>query len=129
MSLLHGGVLKFGPLALGGESPVGPGAATFAPELYIPSSRFYIGVAQKDFWCVFEECSPLGARVAALGGWLQGEDTDHWTTAEDFGLEKYAGVTSVAVVGNKDGKIVGIYPNKTMDDVGSILRIHRTLWE
>ena len=132
VSHFHGGSLKFGPLLLGGESPLGPGAATFAPELSIPPSRFYIGVADKklkNFWCVFEECSPIGAHIAALGGWLQGDDTNHWTNAEDFGLTARTNVVSVIVVGDKDGKIVGIYPDKTMADVGSLLAIHRNLWE
>lgn len=129
ISFFHGGVLRFGPLTLGGESPIGPGSTTFAPELSIPPSRFYIGVAEKDVWCVFEECSPLGGKIAARGGWLQGEDTDHWTTAEDFGLKGRTDVASVVVVGNKEGRLVGIYPDKTMDNLASILAIHRSLWE
>lgn len=132
VSLFHGGVLKFGPLVLGGESPIGPGSATFAPELSIPPSQFYIGVAEKnlkDFWCVLEECSPLGEKVASLGGWLQGDDTNHWTSAEDFGLTERTDVASVIVVGNKEGRLVGIYPNKDMDDLNDLLQVHRTLWE
>jgi hypothetical protein len=129
ISLLHGGAATFGPLILGGESPIGPGSMTFAPELRIPSTRFYIGVAEKDVWCIFEECAPAGARVAALGGWLQGEDTEQWATREDFGLEGNNAVSSVVVVANERGKLVGIYPNKTVDNLEAILHTHRTLWQ
>ena len=126
-SLWHGGVAVFGSLSLGGESPLGPGAATFAPELHIPPSRFYIGIAQKGIWCVFEECGLIGSTVAALGGWLQSEDAMQPTVAEDFGLSENQRVASVIIVGDKKGKIVGIYPNKGVDDLSFVLRVHRDL--
>lgn len=129
VSLLHGGVTTFGSLSLGKESPIGPGAMTFAPELQIPPSRFYIGVAQENKWCVFDECAPLGARIAAVGGWLQGEDAKQWATIEDFGLKENPHISSVVVVANRKGDLVGIYPNRDMDDLNDLLQVHRTLWE
>lgn len=128
-SLLHGGVIRFGHLTLGGEAPIGPGSATFAPELYIPPSKFYIGLAQENLWCVFEECSPLGGKVAALGGWLQSENTKQPTVADDFGLSENPLVASVIVVGDETGKIIGIYPKKNITNLSSLLHIHRNLWQ
>lgn len=127
-SLFYGGVRKFGPLMLGGDAPIRADSSTFAPQLNIPSSKFYIGVAQKNLWCTFENCSPHGKVVAILGGWLQSDDTDHPTTKDDYGVGYDTTVKSIVVVGDKYGRIVGIYPNKTIDDLLYILKIHKNLW-
>jgi len=126
-SLLYGGVRTFGPLKLGGNIPMGPGDYTFAPQVKIPPSRFYISVVQKNLWCVFEECNPEGANIESLGGWLQGENTDQPEIQEIFGLENNPGISSIIVVGNQEEKIVGIYPNKNIGDVSNVLNIHSKL--
>jgi len=128
-SLFYGGVIKFGTIALGGEMIGGPGSDTFAPQLIIPpSKKFYIEVVQENLWCVFEECSPEGQIVAILGGWLQGENTEQPAIENDYNLYENEKVKSIVVVGDKTGRIVGIYPNKTIDDLLTILEIHHNLW-
>ena len=126
-SLLIWSVKKFGPLKLGDDVPVGPGAYTFVPPPVIPTSRFYVSVVQKDLWCVFEECCPGCARIKELGGWLQGEDTDQPVIGEIFGLRDNTKVKSIIVIGNQDAKIVGIYPNKNIDDLFAVLKLHSDL--
>ena len=37
-------------------------------------------------------------------------------------------VKSLVIVGDKNGIIVGIYPNKDINDLLSILQIHKDLW-
>ena len=128
-SLFYGGVIRFGPMALGGEMIGGPGSDTFAPQLIIPSSKnFYIEVVQENLWCVFEECSSEGQVVYILNGWLQGENIEQPTIKNDYGLRENEKVKSLVIVGDKYGRIVGIYPNKTIDDLLSILQIHHNLW-
>lgn len=123
-SLLHGGVREFGSLMLGRDYAGGEGSYTFAPTRYIPNSRFYITVVQKDLWCVFEYCSPEGIKIKSLGGWLQGENTDQPTIWSEYGLETNPSVESVIVVADKNNKLVGIYPNKKIDDIPAILKVH-----
>lgn len=126
--VLHGGVREFGSLQLGGDVPLGPGDYTFAPEMQIPQSKFYINIAQKGLWCVFEECSPEGEKIAALGGWLQSEDTtDEPEIMEIFGLDDNVDITSIIVVGNREARIVGIYPGKRIEDLPSVLRMHQDI--
>lgn len=120
----YGGVKKFGHLELGGRIPMGPGDYTLAPPPQIPPSQFYIDIAQKGLWCVFEECSPEGKKIAAMGGWLQGEDTRQPEIREIFGLEENKDVASVVIVGNHEARITGIYHGKGVDDLPLILRIH-----
>jgi len=126
-SLLYGGVRTFGPLKMGADTPIGPGSYTFFPPKEIPKSHFYISVVQKGLWCVFEECSPEGLRIEALGGWLQGENTKQPEIRDIFGLEENTKVSSIIVVSDQNAKIIGIYPNKTTNDLANILKIHSKL--
>lgn len=126
-SLLNGGVRTFGQLKLGGENPGGLGSYTFAPERHIPVSKFYITVVQKDFSCVFLYCAPEGDKIQSAGGWLQGEDTDQPTIRDIFGLEENPEVASIVVVADHNDKMVGIYPNKNVRDLSSILETHSRL--
>lgn len=124
-SIQFGGVKKFGHLTIGGNMPSGPGDATFAPWKIIPSSTFYIIFANDEGLCVFEDCIPEGKIVEAQGGWLQGEVSIGQTEVQtDFGLDTNQIVKSIVVVGNKDAKIVGIYPNKRSKDILSIIQFH-----
>lgn len=123
----HGGVRIFGQLALGKDIPIGTGATTFAPKMQVPPSRFYVNIVQKDLWCTFEDCHPDGAIVNYFGGWLQGANIDQPETKEMFGLEQHREVTSLIVIGNQYGKIVGIYPNKGIWDLFSVLDAHKDL--
>ena len=126
-SLLNGGVSTFGPMKLGGENPGGIGSYTFAPERHIPASKFYITVVAKDLSCVFSYCAPEGDKIQAAGGWLQGEDTDQPTIRSIFGLKASPAFASVVVVADGNNKLVGIYPDKTVSDLSSILKIHSRL--
>lgn len=120
-------VVKFGPLKLGEQAPCKPGDSTSYPFRRIPQSKFYIYVVEKDLptMCVFEECGPHGEIVECLGGWLSGDDQAE--EAVSFGLDEdmvRQGKASIIVVANQDSKIVGIYPNHTMQNLPEILKRH-----
>jgi len=123
-------VSKFGPLKLGGDMPLGPGHSTFYPYKTVPKSKFYVFIAEKDFWCVFEDCGLDGAYIETMGGWLGGENLNQAEIAYMFGFDidriekKYH---SVMVVGDADAKIVGIFPNKGMSDLLPVLRSYPKL--
>ena len=91
-------------------------------------SKFYVYLVQKEVdWCVVGNCGMSGALVECMGGWFAGEATD--LSAEEYGLTKNdieAG-KSIVVIADKDQKIVGIYPNHTIQQVPYILKNHRNL--
>ncbi len=121
---------KIDLLKIGTKMPAGPGDTTFAPYLKIPASqKFYVSVAEPDIWCTNEYCSIEGALIQTMGGWLQGEDTDQATSEEFFGLNlpENQHIKSLVVVGDKEGRIVGLYPNKGLKDVLIILKNYRDL--
>lgn len=114
-----------GPLRIGGKIPNGPGDTTFAPYLKIPASqKFYVSVAEPDTWCINEDCNLDGAFIQTLGGWLQVEDTDQAEIEATFGLDlpENQDVKSIVLIGDDEGKIIGIYPNKGLSDVINILK-------
>lgn len=125
---LYTGVIEFGQLKLGEEAPIMTGSVTFAPELKVPPAKFYIGIAEKNRWCIFEECSLNGQIVKILGGWLQSENSEQPAVYESFGLNENKNIKSVVVVGDRRGLIVGIYPNKGNNDLLEILAAHSNLW-
>lgn len=119
-----------GPLEIGGEIPYGPGETTFAPYLKIPvSQKFYVSVAEKDTWCINDDCYLEGAFIQTMGGWLQVEDIDHAEVGAMFGLDlpENKDVKSLVLVGDNQGRIVGIYPNKGLSDVIDILKNYPNL--
>ena len=81
---------------------------------------------QKDVgWCQVGNCGMSGALVECMGGWFAGEVVA--PSEEMFGLTKKevdAG-KSIVVVADKSQKIVGIYPNYTIQQVPYILKNHR----
>lgn len=122
-------VLSFGPLKVGDDMPVQVGNSTFAPWKKIPPAKFYIVIIQKELWCLFEECGPEGKQIAKAGGWLEGRNTVTFPDANtDFGLEENKDVKSITVVGDKKGKIVGIYPHATTEDLSLVLAQHTDLF-
>lgn len=121
---------KIGPLKIGGEISGGPGDYTLAPYLKIPAlQKFYVSVAGPDSWCINEDCGIDGAFIQTLGGWLQVEDTYQAEIQSEFGLDlpENKNVKSIVLIGDHNGKIVGIYPNKGLSDVIDILRLHPDL--
>lgn len=119
-----------GPLKIGGKIPNGPGDTTFAPYLKIPASqKFYVSVAEPDTWCINEDCNLDGAFIQTLGGWLQVEDTDQAEIEATFGLDlpENQDVKSTVLIGDNEGKIIGIYPNKGLSDVMDILKLYPDL--
>jgi hypothetical protein len=116
-------------MTIGGEMQGGPGTSTFAPQRIIPvDKKFYIQVIQDNLWCIFEECSREGKVVDVLGGWLQGENTRQPTIAHSYFLYDNKKVDSLIIVGDKNGIIVGIYPNKKIEDLLFVLKVHSDLW-
>lgn len=114
-----------GPVKIGNSIPIGPGGSTFSPILEIPSDRkFYVGVVQQDIWCSNESCGIDGSIVQTMGGWIEVEKNYQPETRAMFGLDlpENKNIKSVVVVGDKNGKIVGIYLNKDYKDTLSILK-------
>ncbi len=120
--------LKLGPLKMGGEMPGGHGDTTFAPYMKIPISKFYVSVAEPDTGCINEDCNLDGAYIQTMGGWLEVKHTGV-TIDELFGLDmpENKNIKSIVLIGDQDGKIAGIYPNRGLDDVIPILKLHPDL--
>lgn len=121
------GVSKFGPLKVGGLSPVQPGDPTAHPHRFTPNAKFYVLVVAKGLptMCTFEDCGAEGELVEALGGWITGDtqnETIHLAGLEQTEVKQ--GRQSIIVVSDKEGRIVGIYPNSKMSDLPSILKVH-----
>lgn len=117
-------------LKIGGEMPYGPGDFTLAPYLEIPASqKFYVNIVEKDAWCINEDCNLDGALIQTLGGWLQIEDIDQPEVKATFGLDlpENKNVKSIVIIGDNQGKIAGIYPNKGSSDVMDILKNYPAL--
>ena len=127
----QGGVKKFGPLTLGAMLPAGSsGDFTFAPINSIPLSRFYVAVVESDRWCSNENCSLNGALIRTMGGWIEVASTKQAGFAdEDYGLDvkENKSVKSLVLIGDHNGKMVGIYPNKNIGDIITILKRHPDL--
>ena len=91
-------------------------------------SKFYVYLVQKEVdWCVVGNCGMSGALVECMGGWFAGEAAN--LSAKEYGLTKNeveAG-KSIVVVADKNQKIVGIYPDYTIQQVPYILKNHRDL--
>ncbi|MFH1187302.1 MAG: hypothetical protein V1688_00390 [bacterium] len=124
------GVERFGNLKLGGKTISGQGDLTFAPYLEIPPSKFYVTIVQEDSWCIIEDCSIDGALIQTMGGWLQMDKTGvSPDTKEEAGLNlpENKNIKSIVLIGDQDGKIAGIYPNRGLDDVIPILKLHPDL--
>lgn len=121
------GVSSFGPLQIGGPSPVRPGDPTAYPHRITPRAKFYVLVVAKGLptMCTFEDCGPEGELVEALGGWITGDAQNE--TIQLAGLEQTEvkqGRQSLVVISDRSRRIVGIYPNSLMSDLPSILEAH-----
>ena len=119
-------IKQFGYLKLEDEMPFTEGYNTFAPIYKVPKSKFYIAIGEPELWCIQEDCGDIGMYVKNLGGWLEGGDVSQVTIDEIFGLdaEENKNVKKIILVGDGDSKLVGIYPNKGIDDVEEILKLH-----
>lgn len=121
--------LNLEPLKIGGDIPL-------KPELYRPEtpkdvflvSKFYINIAEPNLECFSKNCNSQAAMINTMGGWIEAEKTG-MTVDEIFGLdlEENKNIKSVVIIGDKNGKIVGIYPNKKSDDAISILKFYPEL--
>lgn len=120
-------VRQFGPLKVGGASPVQPGDPTAHPHRVTPNAKFYVLVVAKGLptMCTFEDCGPEGKLVEALGGWITGDaqnETIHLAGLEQMKVKQ--GRQSLIVISDKQRRVVGIYPNSTMSDLPIILKKH-----
>jgi hypothetical protein len=125
------GVSRHGPLRLGHFGPVQPGQPTAMPHARVPRSKFYVFVVQKGIpaMCTFEDCGAEGELVEKLGGWITGDDQAETISLAGLDESKVRmGQQSIVVVANSSGRVVGIYPSRTMKDVPEILQSHRALW-
>lgn len=123
-------VEHFNTLHIGGDTPykIQTEAKGFDSSTIFVGSKFYVYLVQKDIgWCVVGNCGMSGALVECMGGWFASEIVI--PSDEGFGLtrEEVDAGKSIVVVANKDQKIVGIYPNYTIQQVPYILRNHRNL--
>ncbi len=124
------GVATFGRIRVGGEAVAGHGSFTFAPYYKIPRAKFYVTVVKNGLWCSNEDCSLDGALIETMGGWLQAERTGGGSeTREEIGLDlpENKNVETIVIIGDGNNKIAGIYPNRGLDDVLPILRLHPDL--
>lgn len=120
---------KFDPLRIGGDMPLEP-----QPEQMLMSRdvlatvKFYVNVVQSKLGCTLRYCDVEVAKIYTLGGWLEAEETQV-TIDEAVGLDlkENQNVKSIVIIGNQKGKIVGIFPNKTINDVISILKFYPKL--
>ena len=120
-------VAKFGPLRIGGPSPVQPGDPTAYPHKFTPRAKFYVLVVAKGLptMCTFEDCGPEGTLVESLGGWITGDDQNE--TIHLVGLDQTEvkqGRQSLVVIAGKSRRIIGIYPNSLARDLPFILKAH-----
>lgn len=123
-------VSRFGPLVVGGVMPSGAGASTFAPYYTIPTSTFYVNLVEDDLWCVQDSCGVEGAFIQTMGGWLQADRLGQGGWVEEvygFDSQEKKQIKSIVVIGDRTGKIVGIYPGKKKEDIASILRLYSGL--
>lgn len=131
-SRTRGGVTTFGLFKVGNVLPFRPGDGTGWAYPYdkIPSSRFYVYIAEEKFWCVYESCGLNGSLIRTMGGYLEGRPLEQPDVASEFGFDDDAiwkKYQSILIVGDQNAKIVGIYPNSDMDDVLTILRFYPQL--
>lgn len=119
---------SFGPLTLGGPTVLKISDGASAPHYSIWKSRFYVYVIQKDMdYCALENCGAGGLLVQCMEGWIS---ADAAMAADEYGLKESdvrSGKASIVVVADEDQKIVGIYPNRTIQNVPYILKNHRNL--
>ncbi len=100
----------------------------FDGSVYFVGRKFYVYVVQKGVeWCVEGNCGMSGALVTCMEGWFASETP--LPSSEEYGLSKDdvdAG-KSIIVVADINQKIVGIYPNYTIQNIPYILKNHRNL--
>lgn len=124
------GVQSFGPLKVGERAPFGPGDLAAHPYKRVPVSKFYVLVVAKNIptTCVFEECGIDGDLVRGLGGWITGDqqaETSSMAGLTDSKVRK--GEQSIIVVADHAARIVGIYPDRDMRHLRTILDLHPAL--
>lgn len=117
------------PLRIGDDIPL-------KPELYKPetpkdvfiTSKFYINIVEPNLDCFLKYCNLQAAIINTMGGWIEAEETGI-TIDEIFGLdlEENKNIKSVVIIGDRNGKIVGIYPNKGLKNVVAILKFYPEL--
>jgi len=126
------GVSEFGPLKLGYTAPFGPGDPTAHPYKTVPVSKFYVFVVASKVptMCTFEECGVGGDVVERMGGWITGDEQAESALMVGLSESKVRqGEQSIIVVADKNSRIIGIYPNRTMNDLLAILKLHPEIGE
>lgn len=121
--------LKLGPLKIGEDVPLKPNLERpETPKDVFIASKFYVNIAEPNLGCFSKYCNLEAALINTMGGWLEAENTGV-TIDEIFGLdlEENKNIKSVVIIGDRNGKIVGIYPNKRLKDVISILKFYPKL--
>ncbi len=121
---------SFYTVHIGGSTPrqIQTEVKDFDGSIHFIGRKFYVYVVQKNIeGCVEGNCGMSGALVTCMGGWFASE-TPH-PSWEEYGLSKDdvdAG-KSIIVVADINQKIIGIYPNYTIQNVPYILKNHRNL--
>lgn len=121
--------LKLGLLKTGEDIPLKPNLERpETPKNVFIASKFYVNIAEPNLGCFSKYCNLEAALINTMGGWLEAENTGV-TIDEIFGLdlEENKNIKSVVIIGDRNGKIVGIYPNKRLKDVISILKFYPEL--
>ena len=121
--------LKLGPFKIGGDIPLKPKLEwAETPKDGFITSKFYVNIAEPNLVCFGKYCNIHAAAINTMGGWLEARGTGV-TIDELFGLdlEENRNVQSIVIIGDHNGKIVGLYPNKALRDVVSILQFYPEL--
>jgi hypothetical protein len=114
-----------GDIKIGGKMPQGPGGFTFGPINEIPfGKKFYVSGIQSNLWCSTDSCGLDGAKIQTMGGWVEISNSRQPEDSANFGISapENKNISSLLIIGDKNGKIVGIYPNKKYEDALNILK-------
>ncbi len=126
------GVKKYKTIYLGMDSVEKPGDKTgwAPPDDIVPEDiKFLVYSLNDENSCMGWGCGMGGYFVECLGGWISGFHTDAGEVY-DYGMvdeginifkEKYV------TVADKNGKVVGIYPDAGIKNIPYIMRNHKDL--
>lgn len=95
----------------------------------VPESNFYVYALGDESLCIGLNCGISGYFIECLGGWLSGYSYEVGDVG-DYGFRGAGidiGKQTVITVADKEGKIVGIYPNARIVNLPYIMRNHRDL--
>lgn len=120
------GIKEFGPLELGKQLPRTANSGIMSVSRQSAEVKFYVYIVKKNFVCTNDNCGIYGALTRTMGGQLEGARLNDRQSFEEFGFDEEYGrldiYESLVIVANESKEIVGLYPNKDIDDVVIVLK-------